>query len=973
MRVTAKTLDLPPERPSRRRVITFYSYKGGTGRSMALTNVAWMLALNGERVLAIDWDLEAPGLHRYFRPFLKDKELTGTEGLLDFVEKKAARSAVSKSRKQAPERETPKAEPGDKASTSSVIERSAADEAEIIDYLTPLIWPNGVQWQQFGPRARIDLLPAGRQGPAYSRTLNAFNWIDFFERLDGRSILQTAREQLRSVYDYILIDSRTGVSDSSGICTVEMPDTLVVCFTLNDQSIIGAAGITESVLTQRQVRRAAKSKGDDSSSEDSRNNERPFSIFPVPMRVDVTSEHAKRQVALELVQDKFSHFLDDAYRKDLTSYWGSAQMAYYPYYAFEEIPSVFGDTPNVDFSLTNSVKKITGYLTDQAITSLPPLDSDPARAEQKRKEIVGWFARAVGPVDPVALAQAVFDQFDQESRDLMMRVLLRLVHVSPTSRAAKSVPLEEMGQSGRKMVDVLVKHRILNVAGDSLRTVSLSDPLVVEKWPLLNESIQQSQSFLFWRQKLDSLAQTWAPGDSDESALLRGKSLVEAKRRVSDGFGDLNELERNYIEASIQQELRQERIEENARADRERAAQERDRFEKERRAREEEATSRFVQERERFEKERSALNEMAAAREEKALRHERVVWRRRVLYGGIIAIVVATLGGVAFVQNRAKEAQMMAMQQRFNETIIELQKELADNRGSSSKPGGGTATQTETRRWTSYQQVDCNRTNSQTLEASIPLDAKQGEQIISASASFENTDNIQGVTGPTLGPVTGNGVSVKYGFNGRDKGIFGCPGGGHATIVVTFVVQKEVPVTDHKPAGTGTTTNTTVTKPSGEQNKPTNTNNSSKLPTKLWTDSATGLIWAGSDNGENVTWTTADKFCRELRIGNYSSGWRLPKIDELKGIFDPQHDYQYTYHGQPYGGMVDGQNAVNLIKAGIELNSCCAWSAETATDENKVRSAYYYRFQPNPRDNIRNPSIYIETVALIRALCVHDP
>ena len=101
--------------------------------------------------------------------------------------------------------------------------------------------------------------------------------------------------------------------------------------------------------------------------------------------------------------------------------------------------------------------------------------------------------------------------------------------------------------------------------------------------------------------------------------------------------------------------------------------------------------------------------------------------------------------------------------------------------------------------------------------------------------------------------------------------------------------------------------------------------------------------------------------------------WRLPKIDELKGIFDPQHDDQYTYRGQPYGGIVDGQNAVNLIKAGIELDSCCAWSAETAADENKVRSAYYYRFQPNPRDNIRNPSIYIETVALIRALCVHDP
>ena len=67
------------------QIITFYSYKGGTGRSMALANVAWILASQGKRVLAIDWDLEAPGLHRYFHPFLSDKELTESPGLIDYV------------------------------------------------------------------------------------------------------------------------------------------------------------------------------------------------------------------------------------------------------------------------------------------------------------------------------------------------------------------------------------------------------------------------------------------------------------------------------------------------------------------------------------------------------------------------------------------------------------------------------------------------------------------------------------------------------------------------------------------------------------------------------------------------------------------------------------------------------------------------------------------------------------------------
>src|SRR5690242_17001028 len=53
-------------------IYTFYSYKGGVGRSMALANVGVLLALTqtGEKtrpqVLLVDWDLEAPGLDTYF-------------------------------------------------------------------------------------------------------------------------------------------------------------------------------------------------------------------------------------------------------------------------------------------------------------------------------------------------------------------------------------------------------------------------------------------------------------------------------------------------------------------------------------------------------------------------------------------------------------------------------------------------------------------------------------------------------------------------------------------------------------------------------------------------------------------------------------------------------------------------------------------------------------------------------------------
>jgi hypothetical protein len=54
---------------------------------------------------------------------------------------------------------------------------------------------------------------------------------------------------------------------------------------------------------------------------------------------------------------------------------------------------------------------------------------------------------------------------------------------------------------------------------------------------------------------------------------------------------------------------------------------------------------------------------------------------------------------------------------------------------------------------------------------------------------------------------------------------------------------------------------------------------------EYWVDPATGLMWAGKDNGKDVDWQKATKYCRGLRLAGYSD-WRLPTIDELKGIYD---------------------------------------------------------------------------------------
>lgn len=52
---------------SKGKTIAFHSYKGGTGKTTLITNLAASLAKNGKRVCLLDFDLYAPSLATYFR------------------------------------------------------------------------------------------------------------------------------------------------------------------------------------------------------------------------------------------------------------------------------------------------------------------------------------------------------------------------------------------------------------------------------------------------------------------------------------------------------------------------------------------------------------------------------------------------------------------------------------------------------------------------------------------------------------------------------------------------------------------------------------------------------------------------------------------------------------------------------------------------------------------------------------------
>ena len=160
-------------------IVTFYSYKGGTGRSLALANVAWILASCGRRVAVVDWDLEAPGLHRYFQPFMVDGDLTDTNGLIDYFWDTIRKIMT----------------------LENSSDKSMEELTDLLNYTVNLEW-------DFKNEGTIDFIPAGRQGANYPQRVNSFDWDNFYERLGGGHIIQEIRNRLCETYDIVLIDSR---------------------------------------------------------------------------------------------------------------------------------------------------------------------------------------------------------------------------------------------------------------------------------------------------------------------------------------------------------------------------------------------------------------------------------------------------------------------------------------------------------------------------------------------------------------------------------------------------------------------------------------------------------------------------------------------------------------------------------------------------------------------------------------------
>ncbi len=189
-------------------VTTFYSFKGGVGRTQALVNVAAWIAMKQRpesgsrpRVLMVDFDLEASGIQ-----FVEGlKVLDAKPGVVDFIH--------------------------------DYLDH-AGEVPDIANYISQAVLPNGVQ---------VDLILAGDQARYHSR-FGQLRFDALWQRQHGHDLFLDMRHQLEELgYEFMLIDSRTGLCDTSELCTLTLPDQVVVVFAPNRQNLAGTKLVIERI------------------------------------------------------------------------------------------------------------------------------------------------------------------------------------------------------------------------------------------------------------------------------------------------------------------------------------------------------------------------------------------------------------------------------------------------------------------------------------------------------------------------------------------------------------------------------------------------------------------------------------------------------------------------------------------------------------------------------------------------------
>lgn len=199
--------DMERDKPA---IATFYSFKGGVGRTTALVSCAWQLAAAGKQVCVVDLDLEAPGLSAMLN-------VQTERGVLDYLVDFVATGVSNLTGCHAP---------------AKVMGDSAVN---------------------------VDVIPAGKIDLSYLEKLSRLDFVGTQTFEAHKSPVQRAMEAfLGRIHgelhpDYILLDSRAGLHDLAGLSLHGLAHVDIIVARASEQSYAGIDLTLQAIGIRKEV------------------------------------------------------------------------------------------------------------------------------------------------------------------------------------------------------------------------------------------------------------------------------------------------------------------------------------------------------------------------------------------------------------------------------------------------------------------------------------------------------------------------------------------------------------------------------------------------------------------------------------------------------------------------------------------------------------------------------------------------
>lgn len=188
-------------------IVTFYSLRGGVGRSTALAYTARILARRQRTVLCLDMDLEAPGLSALFG---KENEMKPDQGLV-----------------------------------SILFDLDHGIEPDINNHIL-----------RISETDELYCLPAGLPSSDYARKLSFLDTEAWYREEENplHDLLHILSQKLSFKPDIILLDARTGIAPLNAPLLFDLADLAIITFFPHPQARQGTAALVKAMLASKTMR-----------------------------------------------------------------------------------------------------------------------------------------------------------------------------------------------------------------------------------------------------------------------------------------------------------------------------------------------------------------------------------------------------------------------------------------------------------------------------------------------------------------------------------------------------------------------------------------------------------------------------------------------------------------------------------------------------------------------------------------------